>query len=125
MANTSSLSVDQLKRALKISEEIQKLETEMASILWNTGASKSTPVSAKTGKRKYTMSPEAREKIAVAQRARWAKQKKGTKPETKAPATVKPATKQKPKMSAQGLANIKAAQKARWAKVNAEKAKKA
>ena len=85
MATTSRPSVDQLKRALKISEEIQKLEAELATILGNAGETprvkraynkkEKRPSPAPT-KNERTMSPEAREKIALAQKARWAKQKK-------------------------------------------------
>ena len=54
------------------------------------------------------MSPEARAKIAAAQRARWAKVK-GKK--------VMPITAgRKRKLSTSALARIRAAQKARWAK---------
>lgn len=70
-------SVSQLKQALKIAEKLEAMETELASIL---GESSSSP-KAKKGpgrppKAKRKMSPEAREKIAAAQRKRWAKAKK-------------------------------------------------
>jgi hypothetical protein len=78
-------------------------------------------------KKKRTMSPEAREKIAAAQRKRWAKQlKKGKKAAADAPAdgvgtaeAPAPAKKKrkKGKMSPEGRAAIVAAQKASWAKV--------
>jgi hypothetical protein len=66
----------------------------------------SAPV-AKTGKR--TMSPEARERIAAAQRARRAKSK-GT---STAPAAK--AVKKKGGLSPEGRAKIVTALKARWA----------
>ena len=58
---------------------------------------------------KRTMSAEARERIAAAQRARWAKQKSGRGGAARA----------KRKMSAEGRARIAAAQRARWAKAKA------
>ena len=85
-------SVAQLKRAIAVSEQIEKLQAELQSILGSTGSS--------TGKRKYTkrvvaavadkgaptkkrkkrtMSPEGRAKIVAAQKARWAKIKKAKK----------------------------------------------
>ena len=91
MANTSVPSVHQLSRAIKIAEQIQELKAEMANVLGNAAepqakrkyskkplpAARSAP--AVSGK-KRVLSPEAREKIAAAQRARWAKQlKKGKK----------------------------------------------
>jgi hypothetical protein len=73
-------SVSQLKRALKIAEKLEALQAELASVLGGSSIkrkytkSDSSAAPAKKGKR--TMSPEAREKIAAAQRKRWAKQKK-------------------------------------------------
>ena len=66
-----------------------------------------------TGKRQ--LSAAARARIAVAQKARWAKfrQKKG-------PAKVVP-IRRKRTMSAAARRKIAAAQRARWAKVKAEK----
>jgi hypothetical protein len=87
-------STDQLQRALKISEQIQKLEAELATILGNA-------VAAKT-KRAYT-------KRAISDVA--------APPSAAAPAKKK---RKKAKMSPEGLANIIAAQKKRWAKVRKE-----
>jgi hypothetical protein len=121
--STPTISVDQLKRAIVIAEQIEKLEAELNQIL-SGRASTQAPTTAKTkaaktGKR--TMSPEARAKIAAAQRARWAKSKgEAAKPavDSKGPKSKK---KQKGGMSAAGRAAIVAAQKARWAKVKAAK----
>jgi hypothetical protein len=84
MANTSTLSLDQLKRAVQIREEIERLESELSSLLGGSGGAprgkrgrKPGSTCKKGGKR--VMSPEAREKIAAAQRRRWAKQKKAAK----------------------------------------------
>lgn len=82
-------SVDQLKRALAIKEQIASLEAELTSVLGGTAA----PAAA-TAKRKYTkkaaavvadapkkrtMSAEGRARIIAAQKARWAKSKKEKK----------------------------------------------
>ena len=84
MAATNIPSVNNLKRALKISEEIQELQAEMLSILGTTGEPKAKRAYNKksagaAAPKKRMMSPEAREKIAAAQRKRWAKQKKTKK----------------------------------------------
>lgn len=80
MANTSLPSIDQLTRAIEVSKQIEKLEAELTSILGGVSlpkASRKTPKADKVdGRKTRVMSPEAREKIAAAQRARWAKQKK-------------------------------------------------
>ena len=111
---THTPSIDQLKRALAISEQIQALEVKLASVLGNraraTGPSSSKTSTAKPAKGKRTMSPEAREKIAAAQRARWAKSKgtASTAKATKAPRKTGGLT-------PQGRARLAAAMKARWA----------
>lgn len=82
MATTFFPSVANLKKALKIAEQLEDLEAELAAILG--GSSKPAkaakePKAPKAKKTKRTMSPEAREKIAAAQRKRWAKSKKADK----------------------------------------------
>ena len=88
-------STDQLQRAIKISEQIQRLEAELATVLGN--------ASAAPAKRAYT--------------------KRGQSPSLDVAAPAKKKRK-KAKMSPEGLANIIAAQKKRWAKVKKEKAGK-
>ena len=76
-------SVVRLKRAIKINSQIHKLESELASIL---GESRDgaraviAMIQANAGQAKprkarkpYVFSPEARAKIAAAQKARWEK----------------------------------------------------
>ncbi len=93
MAKNTVYSLEQLKRAVEIHEQIEKLQAELATLLGQSGGAKrgrkpgvksersgggvvkGTPAK-KKGKR--AMSPEAREKIATAQRKRWAKTKKAT-----------------------------------------------
>ncbi len=81
MAKKSHLSVDQLTRALEITKQIEKLEAELASVFGGRvkgprGVAKADKVD---GRKTRNMSPEAKEKIAAAQRLRWAKQKKADK----------------------------------------------
>lgn len=123
---TSAPSIDQLKRALAISEQIEKLQAELASILGSRAtapasapAKTETPKPAKSGKR--TMSPEARARIAAAQRARWAKSKGQPSAE---PAKVAPKAGAKAKtgkktrtISPEARAKMAAAAKKRWAKL--------
>ena len=93
MSTTQNPSVQQLQRAVKIAEQIEELEQELKSILGkaaptvasaalkspqgNGAVAKQAPAAKKetAGKEKRKVSPETREKIAAAQRARWAKQK--------------------------------------------------
>jgi len=69
--------------------------------------------------RKRSMSASARKRIAAAQKARWAKYRKGT---GKATPAAKP--RKKYRLSAEGRAKIVAAAKARAARQKAEKAPK-
>jgi hypothetical protein len=78
-----NLTVDQLKRAAAIKEQIEDLSKELRAIL---GA----PNRSTAGrKKKRTLSAAARKKIAAAQRARWATLRR-SKP---AAQSVKPAAK--------------------------------
>lgn len=72
-------TTSQLKKAVIISEKLDELQSELAAILGGSSAPAKTakePKAPKAKKTKHVMSPEAREKIAAAQRKRWAKQKK-------------------------------------------------
>lgn len=61
------------------------------------------------------MSAEARERIAAAQRARWAKSKGTVKEKGKAAPAGKPGRKKRAGLTAEGRARLAAAMKARWA----------
>jgi hypothetical protein len=124
-ANTPSIS--QLKRAIEISERIQQLQRELDSILGSSGqvsAASPSPAPAATGKRggrrrrKGNLSPEARERIAAAQRARWAKVK-GTTSVAAPVESKKPGRKRRGKrvISAEARAKMAAAARRRWAAV--------
>ena len=63
----------QLKKAVIISEKLDELQAELAAILGGSSApakAAKEPKAPKAKKTKRTMSPEAREKIAAAQRKR-------------------------------------------------------
>ena len=64
-------------------------------------------------KPRRTLSAAARERIAAAQRARWAKRRSAAK-----------STPGRRRISAAGIARIRAAAKARWAKIREQKKKK-
>jgi conjugal transfer/entry exclusion protein len=107
MSNSHNVSLEQLKRAVAIREQIDSLQTQLDQIL---GEGEPIAEPSASGK-KRTMSPSARRKIAAAQRLRWAKLKGST--------DTKPAKRGRRKMSAAVKAKIAAAARARWAKVHA------
>ena len=106
-------TIDQLKRALAVAEQIQKLEEEYAAIMGGKApaavSGAPAPSVNKKGKRK-PFSAEARAKMAAAQKARWAK-KNGAEPKA-----AKSSNSGKKTFSAEHKARLAAAQKARWAK---------
>ncbi len=117
--STNTPSIDQLKRAVQISEEIAKLEAQLKAVLGG-GASVGRPpkvavAAVRKGRKKSGMSAEGRARIIAAQKARWAKVR-AEKGETPAKSAGAPKKRRKNKISPEGLARIKAAQKARWAK---------
>jgi hypothetical protein len=104
--NPLDLTVNQLKRAAAIKEQIETLNKELRSIL---GASPNTRA---TPRKKRTMSAAAKKKIAAAQRARWVNLRRAN------PATqsVTPAVKAKKKtVSRATKAKLSARLKAYWA----------
>jgi hypothetical protein len=112
----SDLSIEQLRRAVSLKEQIAGLETQLSQVV---GAPAPATLTAKRpGSRKRSAAVRAR--MAAAQRARWAQQ------QGKEQAAVKPAPasrKPKGKLSPEGRARIVAAQKARWAKIRAREGK--
>jgi hypothetical protein len=76
--STSIPSAATLRRAIEISERIEKLEAELRAVLAGNSvggmaAAPKAAASAKPGKKRRKMSPEARARIVAAQKARWAK----------------------------------------------------
>jgi hypothetical protein len=124
MPTSTTPSIAALKRAIDIAEQIEKLQSQLTALVGGSApavssprTATSAPAPAKRGKRgKRTMSPEARERIAAAQRARWAKSK-GAKTPAAAPAAAKAAkpAKKKGGLTPAGRARLAAAMKARWA----------
>jgi hypothetical protein len=112
----SNISSQQLRRALVLKEQIESLEQELSGILGNKGGLATRAIRTGRRRRRGQFSPEARERIAAAQRARWAKHraKKGL--------SGTAARRRRPrKMSAAARARIAAAQRARWAAFRASK----
>ena len=101
--------------------EIEKLDQIIAGIESLNGAGEA--VSGNTAPSKRIISAASRRKMALAQKARWAKLRGGSKPTlvAKTTSTVKP----KRTMSASARRKIAAAQKARWAAVRAGQKKAA
>ena len=88
------LTINQLKRAAAIKEQIDALNKELRSLLGGPATPRKAP------KKKQTMSAAVKRKIAAAQKARWAKLRRAkaatrsVKPAAKASKkTVSPATK--------------------------------
>lgn len=120
MTNTiATLPLDQLKRAVQVREQIDLLTQELHQILGNqtllySDAGSRNNQTAFEGK-KRNLTPAARERIAAAQRLRWAKYN-SDKP-------AKPVSLSRNRLSPAGRAKVAAAVKARWAKFRALKAK--
>ena len=77
--STTIPSAATLRRAIEISEKIEKREAELRAVLAGSsaGAASAAPRAAAAAKparkKKRRMSPEARARIVAAQKARWAK----------------------------------------------------
>ena len=120
--NVLDLTVDQLKRAVALKEQIDKLNKELSSILGGSATSraapKKTPTIGAAPAKTPTMSDAVKKKIAATQKARWAKIH-GSKPAT---LPVKPAAKpNKTNVSAATRAKLSAKLKAFWAAKKAGK----
>ena len=110
--NLLDLTINQLKRAAAIKEQIADLTKELRAILGASGNSGATL------KRKRTMSASVKKKIAAAQKVRWATFR-GAKPATR---SVKAVAKHKKKrMSPAARAKLSAKLKAYWAAKKAGK----
>ena len=115
MSLINDLSVQQLRHAANLKEQIAALEKELNQLL----GSPVKPVAAIAVKKKGGMSAAGKARIVAAQKPRWAKIK-SAKPAAKAALPVKVA-KTKFTMSPEAKAKISAAAKARWAKIKAAK----
>jgi hypothetical protein len=117
MINIHSLSVAEMREALAIKEEIEALQSKLDAILGAEAPPVEAPARGPGRPRKRHMSPAARARIGAAQRARWAKAKRGRKASAGDGAPVE---KRKRKVSAAARARLSAAAKARWANAKAE-----
>jgi hypothetical protein len=112
MGNLSGV-VGHLKKELeRAQQEVQRFTAALAA-LGSSGSSE-----------RRTLSASARKRISLAQKARWAKARKGSRPVAGVAKTTGPAP-VKHTMSAAARRKISTAQKARWAKVRAGKKKAA
>jgi len=111
--NSLDVSIDQLRRALHIKEQIDSLQSHLTSLL--SGAIQNPQSKIQNGTGRRTMSASARARIAAAQRARWAKLK------GRSSSIQNGAHRRRNKMSAAGRAAIAAAARARWARHRAGK----
>lgn len=112
-------TIDQLKRATTIAEQIEKLQAELASVLGSPAKVSASPVVAavaKTRGGKRFVSAAARAKMAAAQKARWAKRAATTAPKAATPKTPTPKAPAKVRtgLTPEGRARLAAAMKARW-----------
>ncbi|EEF59621.1 hypothetical protein [Pedosphaera parvula] len=123
MSNSiATLSLEQLKRAVHVREQIETLTLELNQILglspltYTRGGNRGSQngLHGLNGS-KRNLSPAARERIAAAQRIRWAKYN-AAKPQKAVAAG-------KNRLSAAGRAKVAAAVTARWARFRAMKAK--
>jgi len=103
--NIYDLSINQLRRATAIKEQIERLTKELRSIFGAPTNSRAAP------KKNQTMSASTKKKIAAAQKVRWANLRRA-----KATRSVKPAAKaKKRRMTAATRAKLSAKLKAYWA----------
>jgi hypothetical protein len=108
MGNLSGVVEDLKKELARAQQDVQRLTAALAAL---------ESLNSDGGR---TLSASARKKISLAQKARWAKARKGSNP---AAATASAPAKRT--MSASARRKIAAAQRARWAKVKAGKKKAA
>jgi hypothetical protein len=102
--NITDVTLQQLRRAASIKEQIDGLNKQLRGILGAPATSRASPA------RNRTMSASVKKKIAATQRARWAKVR-SSKPAT---ASARPAAKTK-RMTPAARAKLSAKLKAYWA----------
>jgi hypothetical protein len=102
MTVLNSLSVEQLRKAVAIKEQIEHLEAQLGSVLGDAAE----PLV--RSKKRHRMSAAGRARIAAAARARWTK----VKGQQETP-------RKKRKVSAAARLRLSAAAKARWKKAKA------
>jgi hypothetical protein len=107
MSNLQSLTVEQLRKAVVIKEQIERLEAQLSAL-----AGTGMLAEGETFIRRGRMSAAGRARIAAAQRARWAKMRRQSVARVAADG-------KKRTVSAATKARLAAIAKARWASVKA------
>jgi hypothetical protein len=120
MSNRTAVLQELREERKEAQAQVEKLDQAISVIESLDG----TGTSAKTNQPVRVFSLASRRKMAVAQKARWAKIRKESRPVAVKPAAATPA-KPKRTMSAAARKKIAAAQRARWAKVRAGQKKAA
>lgn len=120
----STMTINDIVKQLD--EQIRQLQ-DARRVLTESIDSSSQPSTPQGRRGPRSMSREARDRIAAAQRARWAKRKGqsttgSAQSSTNGPSTPAARTSTR-RLSAAARARIAAAQKARWARVRAQKKK--
>ena len=108
MENVSGVMGYLKKELERAQQDVQRFTAALAAL----GSSSSNG--------RHTLSADARKRISMAQKKRWAKTRKGTHP-----AAATPSAPVKRVISAAGRKRIAAAMRARWAKFRAAKKKAA
>src|SRR3989442_6688077 len=106
--NITGLTVLKLEQALELKREIESLEAKLQELIAAEGSFRHET---RSGRRRWRISLAGRKRIAEAQRARWAREKRSA-------ATTKEGQPSR-RMSAAARARIAAAQHRRWAAVAA------
>ena len=109
--NIYDLTTNQLKQAVAIKEQIERLNKGLRALLSGPAKSRAAP------KKSLTMSASTKKKIAAAQKARWANLRQAKS----ATRSAKPAAKAKKRVGAATRAKLSAKLKAYWAAKKAGK----
>jgi hypothetical protein len=117
MTNLSA-ALQQLREERKQAEvQIEKLDQAISVIEGLSGRSNSRKAASKAGGR--SLSPAARRRISMAQRARWAQRRKQGGEQSSGGSKPVSAAKKRP-LSSSARRRIAAAQRARWARFRAQ-----
>jgi len=116
MANLSGIMQQLRKERDRVERELSGLNAALAAFV-NVYAGKTKP----SGRKRRKMSVAARKKIAAAQKARWGRARKESRPAAAAAKAIASAP-VKRSMSVAARRKIAAFQRARWAKVKQQKA---
>ena len=120
-ATLRPMAIDSIVQQLD--EQIRRLQEARRLLTVSDSTRRRFPIAEKHTRGSQKLSPEARARIASAQRARWARQKNLRKPTPQTSAAIAPVASRTPKrrLSAAARARIAAAQKARWAKIKGQR----